>query len=62
MAANFVIRGVHTIPMGFANVFLIEEDDGLTLIDAGFPGMEAAVFRAIRGLGRSPQQLKHLMR
>jgi len=26
----------------------------LTLIDAGFPGKEAAVFQAIRGLGRSP--------
>jgi len=35
--------------------------DGLTLIDAGFRGKEAAVFGAIRGLGRSPDQLKHLI-
>jgi len=34
---------------------------GLTLIDAGYPGKEAAVFEAIRGLGRSPDQLKHLI-
>ncbi|MBV8275655.1 MAG: MBL fold metallo-hydrolase, partial [Verrucomicrobia bacterium] len=33
-----VIKGVHIIPMGMANAFLIEGDDGLTLIDAGFPG------------------------
>ena len=32
-----VIKGVHIVPMGFANAFLIEGDDGLTLIDAGFP-------------------------
>ncbi len=56
-----VIKAVHIVPMGMANAFLIEGDDGLTLIDAGYPGNEAAVFRAIRGLGHSPNQLKHLI-
>ena len=56
-----VIKGVHLVPMGFANAFLIEADDGLTLIDAGFPRKEAAVFGTIRALGRSPDQLKHLI-
>ena len=48
-----VIEGVHVVPMGTANAFLIEGNEGLTLIDAGYPGKEAAVFGAIRGLGRS---------
>src|ERR1700688_1914382 len=61
MAAKRVVEGVHVVPMGMANAFLIEGDDGLTLIDAGFPGKEAAAFRAIRGLGGSPDQLKHLI-
>ena len=61
MAVKRVIKGVHVIPMGFANAFLIEADDGLTLIDAGYPRKEAVVFGAIRGLGRSPAQLKQLM-
>jgi glyoxylase-like metal-dependent hydrolase (beta-lactamase superfamily II) len=61
MAVKRVINGVHVIPMGMANAFLIEGDDGLTLIDAGFPRKEAAVFGAIRGLGRSADQLKHLI-
>jgi len=61
MAAKLVIKGVQVLAMGFANAFLIESDDGLTLIDAGYPGKEIAVFRAIRGLGRSPKQLKHLI-
>ena len=61
MGAKRVINGVHVVTMGMANAFLIEGDDGLTLIDAGFPGKEAAVFQAIRGLGRLPDQLKHLI-
>jgi glyoxylase-like metal-dependent hydrolase (beta-lactamase superfamily II) len=56
-----VIKGVHIVPMGFANAFLIEGDDGLALIDAGFPHKELAVFEAIHRLGRSPDQLKHLV-
>ena len=46
MAVKSVIKGVHVVPMGFANAFLIETDDGLTLIDAGYPDKEAAVFNA----------------
>ena len=61
MAAKSVIKGVHVIPMGTSNAYMIEGDDGLTLVDAGFPGKEAAVFGAIRGLGRSIDQLKHLI-
>src|SRR5580704_10122448 len=61
MTVKRVIKGVHIVPMGMANAFLIEGDDGLTLIDAGFPGKEAAVLGAIRALGRSPDQLKHLI-
>ena len=59
--AALVIEGVQVVRMGFANAFLIEGDDGLTLIDAGFPGKEAAVFGAIRALDRSLDQLKHLI-
>jgi glyoxylase-like metal-dependent hydrolase (beta-lactamase superfamily II) len=61
MGVKLVIDRVHLVPMGMANAFLIESDDGLTLIDAGFPRKEAAVFGAIRGLGRSPDQLEHLI-
>jgi hypothetical protein len=57
MSVKRVIQGVYVVPMGMANAFLIEGDDGLTLIDAGYPGKEAAVFGAFRGLGRSPNQL-----
>jgi glyoxylase-like metal-dependent hydrolase (beta-lactamase superfamily II) len=61
MGAKPAISGVHVFAMGMANAFLIEGDDGLTLIDAGFPTKEAVAFEAIHGLGRSPDQLKHLI-
>jgi glyoxylase-like metal-dependent hydrolase (beta-lactamase superfamily II) len=61
MTMKRVMEGVHVVAMGNANGFLLEGDDGLTLIDAGFPAKEAAVFQAIRELGRSPDQLKHLI-
>ena len=61
MTVKPVIKSVHVVPMGFANAYLIDGDDGLTLIDAGFPSKEAEVFGAIRRLGRSPDQLKHLI-
>jgi glyoxylase-like metal-dependent hydrolase (beta-lactamase superfamily II) len=61
MGAKRVIKDVYVIPMGLANAYLIEGDDGLTLIDAGYPGKEAEVFGAVRGLGHSPDQLKRLI-
>jgi len=61
MAVKRVIQGVHIIPMGMANAFLVEGDDAFTLIDAGFAHKEAAVFEAIRALRRSPRDLKHLI-
>ncbi|MDE8345272.1 MAG: MBL fold metallo-hydrolase [Acidocella sp.] len=61
MASRQIISGVHVIAMGNANGFLIEAPDGLTLIDAGFPGKEATVLAAIQALGRSPEDLRHLI-
>lgn len=61
MAFKRVVESVHLVAMGTANAYLIEGQDGLTLIDAGFPNKEAAVFGALRELGRSPDQLKHLI-
>lgn len=61
MSVKYLIKGVQVVPMGMANAYLIEGDDGLTLIDAGYRDKEAAVFGAIRALGRSLDQLKHLI-
>ena len=54
MAMKRVIKGVHVVPMGMSNAFLIESDDGLTRIDAGYPGKQAAVL-AVRPINCSTQ-------
>src|SRR5260221_14149459 len=59
MAVKRVINGVQAGPMGKANTSPFEGDDGLTLIDAGYPGKEAAVFGAVSGLPRTPDPLRH---
>lgn len=61
MTMKRVIEGVHVVPLGNANAYLIEGQDGLTLIDAGFPNKEAAVFEAIRALGHTHDRLRHLI-
>src|ERR1700761_287159 len=61
MGFKRVIDGVYVVAMGQANAFLIEGAEGLTLIDAGFPNKEAAVFAAMRALGYAPDRLKHLI-
>lgn len=61
MTMKHVLEGVYVVAMGTANGYLIEGEDGLTLIDAGFPKKEAAVFDAIRRLGRSTGELRRLI-
>ena len=61
MTLKRIVDGVYRVPMGQANAYLIDGEDGLTLIDAGFPNKEAQVFAAIRQLGRTPDHLKHLI-
>jgi glyoxylase-like metal-dependent hydrolase (beta-lactamase superfamily II) len=57
-----IIEKAWLVPLGFVNGVLLEGDDGgLVLIDAGFPGHEAAIFDALATLGRRPQDLRHLV-
>jgi glyoxylase-like metal-dependent hydrolase (beta-lactamase superfamily II) len=57
-----IIDKAWLVPLGRANSVLLEGDDGeLTLVDAGYPGHEAAIFDALRSLGHHPEDLRHLV-
>ena len=56
-----VIVNVHHIPDIIANPYLIIDQDGLTLIDTGLPGSEKKILNYIKGLGRSPADLKRIL-
>ncbi|GHF29922.1 glyoxylase-like metal-dependent hydrolase (beta-lactamase superfamily II) [Deinococcus metalli] len=43
---------IRVTQFGLINTYLVPEADGVTLIDAGLPGLERRVQRAVRALGR----------
>lgn len=56
--------GVHIIQHANVNCYLLEDLEGgtgLTLVDAGLPGVWTELGRAIRELGRRPEDLKALV-
>lgn len=56
-----IIEGAYLLPLGAANAVLLDAGPELALVDAGFPGKAAVVFDAIRQLGRTPRDLRHLI-
>lgn len=61
LALKKIIDGAYLIPLGMANAVLLDAGSELTLVDAGFPDKASIVFDAIRQLGRSPRDLRHLV-
>ena len=50
--------GIHQIPgLRWSNAYLLVEEDGLTLVDAGLPVSGREIFRYIQQIGRNPQEL-----
>lgn len=56
-----IIPHVHYLNLIGANVFLIVEEDGLTLVDAGLPFYAKKIIRYIRSIGRDPAALKTIL-
>ena len=61
MAVQQVATGVWRIPLGGVNAFLIEADDGLVLVDAGFARSPAKITEAIYELGRRPEDVHAIL-
>jgi glyoxylase-like metal-dependent hydrolase (beta-lactamase superfamily II) len=49
------------ISTGPINMFLLESDDGYALIDTGLPGSADAITRAVAGLGKAPNAIRHIL-
>jgi glyoxylase-like metal-dependent hydrolase (beta-lactamase superfamily II) len=52
MSTTAVADGVHLISQAHVNFYLVEADDGVTVVDSGLPAMWGALLDALRGLGR----------
>src|SRR5579864_1908568 len=61
MSAIQIVDGLHVIPVGPVNTFLLESADDCTLIDTGLPGSADKILQAIRGLGKQPTDIRHII-
>lgn len=61
MGLKPIIKDAYLVPLGMANAVLLDGGSELTLVDAGFPDKAPLVLDAIRQLGRSPRDLRHLV-
>lgn len=56
-----VAPGVHLLAHAYVNCYLVEDDDGITLVDAGLPAVWRPLGEAIRSIGRRPGELRALV-
>ncbi len=46
---------------GLVNVYLLDTNDGLVLLDTGFPGRAKNVLAGLRAIGRAPTDVRHMI-
>jgi glyoxylase-like metal-dependent hydrolase (beta-lactamase superfamily II) len=56
-----VVDNVYLVPRITANPYLIVDEDGLTLIDAGLPGSHKMILSYIARLGKTPYDVKRII-
>jgi len=61
MSAKQIVPGVYSIGLGGVNVFLVEGDDSLALVDTGLPDSADKILSAIRELGHQAQDVRHIL-
>lgn len=61
MPAKLIVNGLYAIPIGPVNAFLLVSADGCTLIDTGVPGSANTILQAVRDLGKSARDIRHII-
>lgn len=56
-----VVPGVHLVTHGHTNCYVVEADDGITLVDAAYPKTWAAVRRCLAEVDRSASEIRGLV-
>lgn len=60
MALKIIADGLYILS-GTVNMYLLDAPEGLTLVDAGFPGDEKKVLDALKALDRPVAALRHIV-
>jgi glyoxylase-like metal-dependent hydrolase (beta-lactamase superfamily II) len=61
MPLQHIVPGLYQIGLGAVNVFLLDDADGLTLIDAGSVGNDTQILEAVQKLGRKPTDITNIL-
>ena len=57
-----IVPGVYTFTgLGVGRVYLIDDADGLTLVDASIPSAAGKIIRQLRAMNRRPQDVKRVL-
>ncbi|MCH6472287.1 MBL fold metallo-hydrolase [Sinomonas terrae] len=56
-----VADGVHLITHAFVNCYVIEDDGGVTLVDAGLPSMWPMLAELLESVNRTPDEIRALV-
>jgi glyoxylase-like metal-dependent hydrolase (beta-lactamase superfamily II) len=60
MTIQQLAQDLHII-RGLVNVYVLETDDGLAVLDTGFPNSAPKILDGVRGLGRRPDEVRHIL-
>ncbi len=60
MAVKKLLDGLYIIP-GLVNVYILETDDGLVVLDTGFPGRAGKILDSVRTLGKTQGDVRHIV-
>lgn len=61
MALKQIIPSLYALSLGAVNTFLIDSEDGLILIDTGYPENAHKILAAVRELGKQPEDIRHIL-
>ncbi|MBN1681774.1 MAG: MBL fold metallo-hydrolase [Anaerolineae bacterium] len=53
--------GVYGLVGGAVNLYVLDDEAGVTIIDAGLPGSTKRIVDLLRAIGRSPSDVKHIL-
>ena len=56
-----IVPGLHMLPVGWVNTFLLESRHGCALIDTGLPGSAEKIISAIKASGKQPSDIRHII-
>lgn len=61
MAIESIADGVHQIGLGYVKSFIVDGDEGVTLVDTLLPGKENVVAKGLSEIGRSFEDVKAIV-